>query len=524
MAEASSSANTTVEWLRDYIVQCMQSPSWTIPLGEFIDEHCMKFEDTPENKLEYTQIHSQFRDLVDRLLEEHLAELSINRDLFAQVFLDAVDEDDDCGIVLRRLIASEDFLHFKELMLSRRRELEQGGSAIMMTEIALTTRKTNCSKKHYGRVFGWRIKKKGLHSSEEEEIQRAIELSLLEHQNDTIEDAPPDPGGDSKRSDARHLAMIAHEGNFPASIEPDRNVVADASEVEPSNDSGTLNRGRPTKEEIEARAEHLRRQRELFKARMASDGQRHDRSIPNVVDASVAETRSSPPNGIGEDAEADDDGVRGSDLRKQLTSSLMKARSRQGESCFAMSAGHWSSSLGRSHKGVTATEGEIESSWAALLASEEESNRVRETQRWCTRHRHKKGKRIPAVPAHRRSCPELISQPLNAAADDRRCIVKADFQRRGTLKAVWRRKLFAHDIEEPPSWEATTAVEKDRWDPQPFRLPRLETLRATLPRELASTDQGYPNSVLGYYKSVKKQGDEVVEAAARNPDVRAPLV
>ncbi|KAF4723698.1 hypothetical protein FOZ63_015277, partial [Perkinsus olseni] len=105
-----------------------------------------------------------------------------------------------------------------------------------------------------------------------------------------------------------------------------------------------------------------------------------------------------------------------------------------------------------------------------------------------------------------------------AAADDRRCIVKADFQRRGTLKAVWRRKLFAHDIEEPPSWEATTAVEKDRWDPQPFRLPRLETLRATLPRELASTDQGYPNSVLGYYKSVKKQGDEVVEAAARNPD------
>ncbi|KAF4750910.1 hypothetical protein FOZ63_006422, partial [Perkinsus olseni] len=215
-----------------------------------------------------------------------------------------------------------DFLHFKELMLSRRRELEQGGSGVHQGITTSTPDEHSASENDDGdsaddeedqllqealrESLRLADQEEGLHSSEEEEIQRAIELSLLEHQNNTIEDgrkkgplpplkevrskrvAPPDPGGDS---------------NFPASIEPDRNVVADASQVEPTNDSETLNRGRPTKEEIEARAEHLRRQRELFKARMASDGQRHDRSIPNVVDASVAETRSSPPNGIGEDAE-----------------------------------------------------------------------------------------------------------------------------------------------------------------------------------------------------------------------------
>ncbi|KAF4750909.1 hypothetical protein FOZ63_006422, partial [Perkinsus olseni] len=241
-----------------------------------------------------------------------------------------------------------DFLHFKELMLSRRRELEQGGSGVHQGITTSTPDEHSASENDDGdsaddeedqllqealrESLRLADQEEGLHSSEEEEIQRAIELSLLEHQNNTIEDGrKKGPLPPLKEVRSKRVAPPDPGGNFPASIEPDRNVVADASQVEPTNDSETLNRGRPTKEEIEARAEHLRRQRELFKARMASDGQRHDRSIPNVVDASVAETRSSPPNGIGEDAEADDDGVRGSDLRKQLTSSLMKARSRQGE-------------------------------------------------------------------------------------------------------------------------------------------------------------------------------------------------
>lgn len=85
-------------------------------------------------------------------------------------------------------------------------------------------------------------------------------------------------------------------------------------------------------------------------------------------------------------------------------------------------------------------------------------------------------------------------------------------------------------------WEARKAIEAALWDPQPFRLPSLHTLKTLLPVELSTIDQGYPISVstppslytttttlhqtLGYYKSIKRESDERVEAASKNPDVR----
>jgi len=43
----------------------------------FIEENCIFFDNDEENKLEYTQLHSDFKKLVDELLCELMAELEI---------------------------------------------------------------------------------------------------------------------------------------------------------------------------------------------------------------------------------------------------------------------------------------------------------------------------------------------------------------------------------------------------------------------------------------------------------------
>jgi hypothetical protein len=72
----------TVNWLYDAIVQFLKSPGWKTPIMTFIDEHCILFDSEEENKLEYTQIHEKFKEMVDGLLEKLLAELNVTPEVF----------------------------------------------------------------------------------------------------------------------------------------------------------------------------------------------------------------------------------------------------------------------------------------------------------------------------------------------------------------------------------------------------------------------------------------------------------
>ncbi len=45
------------DWILDSITEFLKSPIWKNPILEFIDKHCMGFDDEEENKLEYTTIH-----------------------------------------------------------------------------------------------------------------------------------------------------------------------------------------------------------------------------------------------------------------------------------------------------------------------------------------------------------------------------------------------------------------------------------------------------------------------------------
>ena len=46
----------------------------------FLDEYCIIFDNEEENKLEYTNIHSDFKNLVEELIGELIAELGVTQE------------------------------------------------------------------------------------------------------------------------------------------------------------------------------------------------------------------------------------------------------------------------------------------------------------------------------------------------------------------------------------------------------------------------------------------------------------
>ena len=43
-------------WIYEYVRQYLSSPLWRNPILDFLEEHCVVFEDKEENKFEYTKI------------------------------------------------------------------------------------------------------------------------------------------------------------------------------------------------------------------------------------------------------------------------------------------------------------------------------------------------------------------------------------------------------------------------------------------------------------------------------------
>ena len=73
------------DWLIDIILGFFTSPEWKTPVLSFIDEHCLIFDSEDENKFEFTTIHTEFKKLVEGLIEHMLQEAGATPELFAEV-------------------------------------------------------------------------------------------------------------------------------------------------------------------------------------------------------------------------------------------------------------------------------------------------------------------------------------------------------------------------------------------------------------------------------------------------------
>lgn len=112
------------EWVLESIVGYLGSPEWVIPVTDFMENKCTVFDDEEENKLSYTEIHQQYKKLVEKLLENYMQDVGINEQQFLDACTSPFAKSKTLQIVFQPVLATDDFQVFRSLMVQKNMELQ----------------------------------------------------------------------------------------------------------------------------------------------------------------------------------------------------------------------------------------------------------------------------------------------------------------------------------------------------------------------------------------------------------------
>lgn len=122
------------EWVFECVIQFLKSPLWTAPVEGFIDDHCHEFDSAEEeNRLEYTKLHNEFRELIDNLLSSYVEELGVDLGAFMEAIKNptpsgAAEEDsvqeELANMLVDYIVCLDDFPTFRAIMEKRNTEMD----------------------------------------------------------------------------------------------------------------------------------------------------------------------------------------------------------------------------------------------------------------------------------------------------------------------------------------------------------------------------------------------------------------
>mmetsp|Transcript_6005 Transcript_6005/g.14350 ORF Transcript_6005/g.14350 Transcript_6005/m.14350 type:complete len:524 (+) Transcript_6005:107-1678(+) len=114
------------EWLSDYVAGVLKSPTWVVPIAQFVDDHCDLFDDLEENKIEYTDCHNKFKHLVGDLLTAHLLEVAVPPEVFEEFSQRGISKNQELHRVLvEQLLSVDDFVTFKAMMVKQNADIHR---------------------------------------------------------------------------------------------------------------------------------------------------------------------------------------------------------------------------------------------------------------------------------------------------------------------------------------------------------------------------------------------------------------
>lgn len=113
-----------VEWVVESIAGFLRGPDWSIPILDFVEQKCEVFDDEEESKLTYTEIHQEYRKLVEKLLESYFKEIGINEDQFQEACISPLAKTHTSQAILQPVLAAEDFSIFKSMMVQKNIEMQ----------------------------------------------------------------------------------------------------------------------------------------------------------------------------------------------------------------------------------------------------------------------------------------------------------------------------------------------------------------------------------------------------------------
>ncbi|XP_069464163.1 cilia- and flagella-associated protein 36 isoform X2 [Ambystoma mexicanum] len=112
------------EWVVESIFGFLRSRLWAEPVLDFLEQRCSVFDDEEENKLSYTEIHHEYKKMVEKLLEGFLQEVGISEEQFQQACASPFAQAHSLQSILQPVMAAEDFKLFKSVMVQKNIELQ----------------------------------------------------------------------------------------------------------------------------------------------------------------------------------------------------------------------------------------------------------------------------------------------------------------------------------------------------------------------------------------------------------------
>lgn len=113
-----------MDWLFDFVLQFLESEKFDSTVMDFVDEKCDIFDNEEENKFIYSDIHNEFRDTINALLASNLQELDVSPEMFFDACVKGRNSRDINASVVEKMVAMDDFLTFKKIMVKRNMELQ----------------------------------------------------------------------------------------------------------------------------------------------------------------------------------------------------------------------------------------------------------------------------------------------------------------------------------------------------------------------------------------------------------------
>ena len=179
-------------WMYEYILQTIRSPEFRNPIKDFIDDNCNTFIGLEENTFEQGELHKQFVQLIDNLLDTITKDIGITEEMFCMAAKKGLS-DPKAKKYFEQLISFTNYNYFKNLMTKRNFQLEELAYKQMMADKNENEDEEELEKKRkemeenelqcaLKMSLAAEEEKKKLEELEDEELQKAIQLSLKEQQ------------------------------------------------------------------------------------------------------------------------------------------------------------------------------------------------------------------------------------------------------------------------------------------------------------------------------------------------------
>ena len=165
------------DWLFDYVLQFLESDKFDGVVMDFIDNKCEIFDNEEENKFEYSTVHSEFRDMIETLIVSNLGELGVSAEMFFEACQNGRFKRDINQAVIERMIAMDDFLTFKKIMVKRNMELQL--EALKMCAFTPDKKKMN-KRRNNSHADSYDREDYEFTAEDEAEMDRIIHDSIME--------------------------------------------------------------------------------------------------------------------------------------------------------------------------------------------------------------------------------------------------------------------------------------------------------------------------------------------------------